>query len=151
MKIKPWIRPTFVVMLTLGMLTMNARAQEGPTTEDLIAPIRAQVADPTEPFDIFIKITLIPGQEQAFEEAFATRMAATRDEPGNILFELSVHPQMPNVYMLHERWANLQAVEEHMGLEHMRSFWPIYFPMIARVPEFEIYTTRDLARGPNSR
>lgn len=102
------------------------------------------VRDPVQAFDIFIKITLIPGQEEAFEEAFASRMAATREEPGNILFELSRHPDMPNVYMLHERWASLDAVERHMSLPHMASFWPIYFPMIARVPEFEIYATRDL-------
>ena len=123
---------------------MTVSAQDGPTTEDLMAPIRAQVVDPEKPFEIFIKITLIPGQAQAFESAFKSRMEATRAEPGNVLFELSVHPQMPNVYMLHERWANLDAVENHMELEHMRTFWPLYFPMIARIPEFEIYATRDL-------
>lgn len=123
---------------------MTVSAQELPTTEDLISPIRAQVSDPERPFDIFIKITLIPGQEQAFEGVFASRMAATRAEPGNLLFELSVHPHISNVYMLHERWANLEAVERHMELDHMKTFWPIYLPMVARVPEFEIYTTREL-------
>lgn len=126
------------------MQALAETAPAGPTTEDLIAPIRAQLADPNAPFDIFIKITLIPGQEQAFEEAFASRMAATRAEPGNRMFELSVHPTMSNVYLLHERWENLAAVEAHMELDHMKTFWPIYFPMIARIPEFEIYATRDL-------
>lgn len=144
MLFKTWRQTIALSTLVLGPLLMNAHAQDGPTTEDLIAPIRAQVADPAKPFDIFIKITLIPGQEDAFEEAFVSRMTTTREEPGNILFELSVHPQMPNVYMLHERWENLAAVERHMGLEHMQTFWPLYFPMIARVPEFEIHTTRDL-------
>ena len=138
------LRLVFAAIIALGALTITTSAHDGPTSEDLMAPIRAQVGDPDQPFDIFIKITLIPGQEQAFEEAFASRMERTRAEPGNILFELSVHPEMPNVYMLHERWENLEAVESHVGLEHMRTFWPIYFPMIARIPEFEIYSTRDL-------
>lgn len=144
MTIQSSLRLFFIAIITLGALTMTALAQKGPSTEDLMAPIRAQVGNLDRPFDIFIKITLIPGQERSFEEAFASRMKATRAEPGNILFELSRHPQMPNVYMLHERWANLAAVENHIGLEHMRTFWPIYFPMIARIPEFEIYSTRDL-------
>ena len=123
---------------------MPAHAQETPSVEDLIAPIRAQVANPDQPFDLFIEITLIPGQEIAFEEAFGPRIAATRKEPGNLLFELSVHPTQPNVYILHERWENLAAVERHMGLGHMASFWPLYLPMIARVPSFEVYETREL-------
>lgn len=127
------------------MSTQAEDAASPPTTEDLIAPIRAEIVDPDQPFDVFIKITLIPGQEAAFEEAFAPRMAATRAEPGNLLFELSVHPTMPNVYILHERWSDLAAIEAHMETEHMASFWPLYFPMIARVPEFEVYATRDLA------
>lgn len=118
-----------------------------PSAEDLIAPIRAQLADPQTPFDVFIKITLIPGQEQAFEAAFASRMAATRAEPGNKLFELSVHPHMPNVYMLHERWVDLAAIEAHMELDHMTTFWPLYLPMIARTPEFDVYATRDLTEN----
>ncbi|XWN33635.1 MAG: antibiotic biosynthesis monooxygenase family protein [Devosia sp.] len=139
------------LILSLSGATAMANTEDVATTlpsvDDLIAPIRAMVRDPDKAFDIFIKITLIPGQEEAFENAFASRMAATREEPGNILFELSRHPDMANVYMLHERWASLAAVERHMSLPHMASFWPIYFPMIARVPEFEIYATRDLVNG----
>lgn len=137
----------FAITLS-GIINMPAHSEtalEIPTVEDLIAPIRKAVREPDQPFDIFIEITLIPGKESAFEAAFASRMARTREEPGNLLFALSVHPDIPNVYMLHERWENLAAVEAHMGLSHMRSFWPVYLPMIARVPEFAIYASRDLA------
>lgn len=148
LSLSPIIHAVFAVVFGVFAMSHPAHGEEvGPTTEDLIAPIRAQLVDPDQPFDIFIKITLIPGQERAFEEAFASRMAATRAEPGNELFELSVHPSMPNVYMLHERWRDLASVEAHMEEEHMRTFWPLYFPMIARVPEFEVYATRDLVEA----
>ncbi len=46
--------------------------------------------------------------------------------------------------MLYERWASLADVEAHMGLPHMAAFWPVYFPMLARTPEFEVLMVHDL-------
>ena len=132
-----------LLALVWGCFSVPVHAQS-PQVEDLIAPIRAQVASEDEPFSILIFITLKPGEEGAFERTFAPVIAATRQEPGNIEFQLSQHPTESNVYFLYERWENLTAVEQHMGLPHMTEFWPVYLPMLARMPEFEIYMAREL-------
>ncbi|MCG8388271.1 MAG: antibiotic biosynthesis monooxygenase [Cytophagales bacterium] len=110
----------------------------------LSEPIVSQVSDPSQPFSVLIDITLIPGQEAAFEKAFAPVIAEVRKEPGNIEFQLSRHPEEPNVYFLYERWKNVQVLKEHMVTPHMSQFWPQYFPMIARIPTIRVYMERDL-------
>jgi quinol monooxygenase YgiN len=103
------------------------------------------VSNPNQPFDIFIDITIKPGLEADFERAFAPAVTATRQEPGNLEFQLTRDPQQPNVYIHHERWKTLADVEQHMGTQHMQAFWPLYLPMLARTPEFKIAMTRELS------
>lgn len=125
-------------------MAQQSPANSVPTVQDLIGPIQARVSDPAQPFDIFIDITIKPGQEAAFERAFAPVVAATRREPGNLAFQLTRDPTQPNVYLHHERWRSLADVERHMGTPHMQAFWPVYLPMLARKPEFKITMTREL-------
>lgn len=132
-------------LLMAGVATaQQSPANSVPTVQDLLAPIQARVSDPAQPFDIFIDITIKPGQEEAFERAFAPAVAATRREPGNLAFQLTRDPTQPNVYLHHERWRSLADLELHMGTSHMQTFWPVYLPMLARTPEFKITMTREL-------
>ena len=122
---------------------METQAQEvNPNV--LSAPIVEQVSDPNQPFSVLIDITLIPGKEEAFEKAFGSVIAAVRKEPGNIEFQLSQHPEEPNVYFLYERWKNIEVLKEHMSTPHMRKFWPDYFQMIARIPTIRVFMEKDL-------
>lgn len=143
-------RSALVAFAATMLLASAASAQDAqliPTTEDLIGPIRERVASPDKPFDIFIDITIKPGLEGDFERAFAPAVNATRREPGNIAFQLTRDPRQPNVYVHHERWRTLRDVEQHMEMPHMKAFWPVYLPMLARTPEFHITETRELTGG----
>ncbi|MEO1098228.1 MAG: putative quinol monooxygenase [Bacteroidota bacterium] len=131
---------SFFILITT---TMETTAQE-VNADVLSDPIVSQVSDPNKPFSVLIDITLIPGQEVEFERLFAPVIAEVRKEPGNIEFQLSRHPEEPNVYFLYERWKNVEVLKAHMTTPHMSQFWPKYFPMIARIPNIRVFMERDL-------
>lgn len=132
-------------MFLLIQTTMEAQAQQVDPNV-LSEPIVNQVSDPEKPFSVLIDITLIPGQETAFEKEFGPVIAQVRKEPGNIEFQLSQHPEEPNVYFLYERWENIEVLKQHMGTSHMSQFWPKYFPMLAKIPTIRVYMEKDLQK-----
>ncbi|MGD1843716.1 MAG: putative quinol monooxygenase [Thermonemataceae bacterium] len=132
-----------VLLTLLSLFSMETNAQKVDPNV-LSAPIVNQVTDPDKPFSVLIDITLIPGQEAAFEKEFAPVIAAVRKEPGNVAFQLSRHPEEPNVYFLYERWKNIEVLKAHMTTPHMSQFWPKYFPMLAKIPTIRVYMVNDL-------
>ncbi len=136
-----------IAIVLAFLLAGSATSQEAPTVDDLIAPVRDRIEHPDEPFQVVVAIRLKDGTSDAFETAFASRMSATRSEPGNLFFLLGQDLEDPHRYLLHEGWQNLSAYRSHMGSTHMSSFWPIYFPMVAEVPTIDVYAARDLAIG----
>ena len=137
----PGLMGAFLLIALISPSQSNAQEID-PSV--LSAPIVNQVPDPDKPFSVLIDITLIPGREAAFEREFAPVIAEVRKEPGNIEFQLSRHPEEPNVYFLYERWENVEVLKKHMNTPHMSQFWPKYFPMIARIPTIRVYMERDL-------
>ncbi|MBP2831843.1 antibiotic biosynthesis monooxygenase [Aquimarina sp. U1-2] len=124
---------------------MHTEAQE--IDPNLLSdPIVKKVSDPDKPFSVLIDITLIPGMEIEFEKQFAPVIAKVRKEKGNIEFQLSRHPEEPNVYFLYERWKNVEVLKAHMTTPHMSQFWSKYFPMIARIPTIRVFMERDLQK-----
>lgn len=139
---------SIVTLVALFLITSTSvQSQEKPKVDDLVAPIKAQVSSPTEPFSLQINFTIIPDKENEFEKEFAQAIRETRKEKGNGAFLLSRHPREKNVYFLYERWANLSAVEKHMGTKHMMNFWPKFFKMIAHVPRIETFMVHDLQKN----
>lgn len=134
---------TFILTTATVFIMLSTNAQEVDPNV-LSDPIVSQVSDPTKPFSVLIDITLIPGKEEEFEKEFGPVIAEVRKESGNIEFQLSQHPDEPNVYFLYERWKNVEVLKQHMQTPHMSQFWPKYFPMIAKIPTIRVYMERDL-------
>ena len=134
---------TFIFIISIFTIMSKTAAQEVDANV-LSDPIVSQISDPNKPFSVLIDITLIPGKENEFEREFGPVIAEVRKEPGNIEFQLSQHPQEPNVYFLYERWKNVEVLKEHMVTPHMSQFWPKYFPMIAKIPTIRVYMEKDL-------
>ena len=58
----------------------------------------------------------------AFKETIATMEAASREESGCHDYTFSVELNNPNTLRITERWENAEALQLHMGTEHMAAF-----------------------------
>lgn len=61
-------------------------------------------------------------QEQAFLEAAKALILATREEEGNISYELTKSTENENEYIMIELWKDIAATQFHNSSEHFTSF-----------------------------
>jgi quinol monooxygenase YgiN len=67
-------------------------------------------------------ITLDPANNNRMVELTSTLVAATRAEPGNIAYEYTNDPTDPSRWRVFEEWEDEDAINAHMGSEHMAAF-----------------------------
>lgn len=63
-----------------------------------------------------------PDQEQAFLEASKVLVQASREEAGNISYDLKKSTEEGQQYTMIEIWENLGAIETHNTSEHFTVF-----------------------------
>lgn len=67
-------------------------------------------------------LRLKPGEHPAFMHAAANLIAATRQEPGCISYDLQRSITDPQVFVFLERWNSRDSMEIHMRSEHLAAF-----------------------------
>ena len=67
-------------------------------------------------------ITFDAAKVDATIEATNTLVAATLAEPGNVTYGFWQSSTEPGVFLVFEEWADDEALNAHMGSEHMASF-----------------------------
>ncbi|WP_285163903.1 putative quinol monooxygenase [Shewanella goraebulensis] len=65
-----------------------------------------------------IKFTVKPEYQTEFKAALVTNKRGTTNEAGNIEMSIFVDNNNPNVFFAYERWANQQALEQHMAMPY---------------------------------
>lgn len=68
------------------------------------------------------KITVQPGQRNAFIEAAQPCIAATRQEDGCILYELYASTESEDKLLYYEHWRDQAALDKHLASGHMKAF-----------------------------
>ena len=61
-----------------------------------------------------------PGNEEPARALVEQLVAAARSEPGNIAFEAFYSAENPRAYVLLERYASSEALEEHRATTHFK-------------------------------
>lgn len=59
------------------------------------------------------------GSAPAVREALQTLVAATREEPGCVSYDLFESGSAPGTFVTVERWADQAAMDAHMGTPHL--------------------------------
>lgn len=67
-------------------------------------------------------VSVKPGQEEAFETAAAACVAATRQEPGVLHYDLWREAEGERRYVFNELYVDQAAVAAHMASDHFKAF-----------------------------
>lgn len=87
---------------------------------------------------VIATLTVVEGQNDAFEAVFAELAAAVRDnEPGNVFYTLTRSRSNPQVYKVLEQYADQAALEAHGASAHFRAAGPKLAPCLAGAPDIE--------------
>jgi quinol monooxygenase YgiN len=114
-----------VAALLTAILAAPAFAQDNP----IVASVKSRLKDPDKPFTLIVQIKVKEGAGERFEAAFAKARRATRQEKGNLAYDLSRDTQDPSRYLVYERWKNLEALEAHLQTAYIKA-------LLAELPEF---------------
>lgn len=60
---------------------------------------------------------------ERFMETLLANAAATRKEPGNVTFEVSVKPDDENAFLFYEVFESQEALEFHRETPHFQKYW----------------------------
>jgi quinol monooxygenase YgiN len=85
-------------------------------------------------------LTVKPEAHAEFIQAATACIKATRQEPGNIAYDLheSVTDHTKMVFV--EQWENAEALVPHRAAEHMKTFGRIAVKCFAAPPKIEVIT-----------
>src|SRR5262249_16768799 len=113
-----WLSVLAALVLAAGFSTTLA-AEDHPA----VALVKAKVKDPSKPFALIVPIRVKAGKEKEFEAAFAVCIAATKQEPGCLAYELNRDADDPTAYVMFEKFKNVAALEDHLKQEHTKKIF----------------------------
>ena len=67
-------------------------------------------------------VSLDPAKTETFHAALQPLVTATRAEAGNVSYGFYADPFEAGTYRIFEEWADQDAVDAHMGSDHMAAF-----------------------------
>jgi quinol monooxygenase YgiN len=88
----------------------------------MLESIRQQLADPAQPFSLFVRLTLQPGAGPEFALAAQAVGAATQAEAGCLAYEFHRLAGKPETYLLCEKWRDFDALVSHFRTPHLAAF-----------------------------
>lgn len=88
--------------------------------------------------EMMVELTVVPGNSDAFEPAFAVQAAAVRaNEPGNRLYELFKSRTVADSYTLIEIYE--AALAAHRTSSHMATNRPLTVPFLSVPPVIHVF------------
>lgn len=69
-------------------------------------------------FVVFAQYRVRAGEEALVADALRNMVAPTRDEPGNLGYQVFRDPKDPSLFVLYERYAGEDAFEAHRASPH---------------------------------
>lgn len=99
-----------------------------------------------------VQIEVLPGQRQAFIDAFRLNWQGSQTEAGNIRFDLLCDPDDENLFSVYEIFQDEAALDVHRGTAHYRQCIAAIDPLCAAKRSKRFFTPvlvegRAAARG----
>lgn len=88
---------------------------------------------------LLAQIEAKPGREAALLALLHTLMAATRQEPACLQYDLWQARDQPTAFVMVERWLDEPSLEHHDQLPHFQTFMREAEPLLARPLEVQLY------------
>lgn len=88
-----------------------------------------------------LAVTLVahPGSEDALLELFTELTAASRAEPGNVMYLLHRSPSEPRRFLLYEQYRSAADLEAHRATPHYRELAAGRLPALVESRSAEVY------------
>ncbi|CBJ46493.1 antibiotic biosynthesis monooxygenase [Erwinia amylovora] len=85
---------------------------------------------------VLIIATMIahPGKGDALYKVLNQCVAPSRDEPGNMHYDLYRSVENSDQFLFHESWKNASAVEQHEAQPHFKTLLAEAGPLLAKPP-----------------
>ena len=100
---------------------------------------------PTTPLNFLAHLTAKPGCEHALETAILTCAGPTREEEGNINYDVHRREDDPAVFVIYEGWRSQAALDEHFTLPHFTVLMAAAEELVAvRGPDGKPFTAESL-------
>jgi quinol monooxygenase YgiN len=124
-------------ILGLAFLMTEAQADD---ENPIVTLVKSKVKDKSKPFGMTVTFKVKAGQEKAFEDAFKPCLAATRKEPGCLLYELNRDLDDPTIFVMYEKFKSVAALEEHAKSKHVEELLKVMGPMLDGDPKAKVYS-----------
>jgi quinol monooxygenase YgiN len=123
-----------LLVLLGGFSTLRAE-EENP----IVTLVKSKVADKSKAFGMTVQFKVKSGSEKAFEDAFKPCVAATRKEPGCIVYFLNRDVDDASTFLVFERFKNIAALESHAKNQHVADFLKVALPLLDGEPSVKVY------------
>ncbi len=91
-----------------------------------------------------VSINVKEGHTAEFLEAFRINYQGTRQEPGNLRFDVLRDPKDENVFLIYEVFASSEALEDHRRTPHYQECVRRIDPIIAG-PRTKVFFNAEMA------
>lgn len=85
-------------------------------------------------------ITAKPGERDELISKSQNVIESTRQEQGNISYELLASTEDENVLLMFEKWESKEALDIHMQTEHFKAFGTAIKDIIAKELDITVYS-----------
>jgi quinol monooxygenase YgiN len=123
-------------LVVLAGFSAASAEEENP----IVTLVKSKVADKSKPFGMTVQFKVKQGEAQAFEEAFAPCMAATRKEPGCIVYFLNKDVDDANTLVVYERFKSVAALEAHAKSAHVATVLEKITPLLDGDPVVRVFS-----------
>ena len=132
-----------VLLFTIayGLSVTPSVADEPAEEHPVIVEVRQQLGDrdPNKPFMLLVGLKVAEGQGKSLERAIAVCRDATREEPGNVRYQLLADPTDPNRYQLSEQWKSVSDLKAHMKTPHLLALLNAFESILNGDPELKVF------------
>lgn len=134
-------RPPLTTGCLLAALTAAAAAiaQEPEALHPIAQTAADTLADPDSPFVMVVTFRVKDGATDAFVAAMAEPRLETAKEPGNVDYALSQGVAEPNVFLLHEHWKNLEALDSHLRQPYLVKLGEALADLVEAPPQLDFF------------
>ena len=125
--------------LAIGLLAVLGPAAAAQDQENpIVAAVKPRLKNPDKPFTLVVRVQVKEGAADRLEAAFAKATRATRQEKGNLAYDLNQDPQEPSHYLLYERWKSLADLEAHLGTPYIKALLTELHEVTVGSPDLQV-------------
>lgn len=130
-----FVRTFTALAFTTLLCTSGVAAEDHPVVKQM----KEKLKHPDKPFTMLVTLQIKDGKEKAFEEAFLEAQKGTKKEKGCIAYEINRDTDHPEVFVLIEKWKNIDGLVDHLTQDHTTKLLKLFGDMVEK-SSIKVYT-----------